>query len=192
MYNNNLTTLESTIIESLKNFDGYNETIEDALIDAWETKGNHSYILRLFNTYSQYLQNPEIVAWNVQYALDEEEYDVAKNLYELVEDSIGQKEKNFLLRIAASKGSLEMVDYFAEKGAEVNHETKKFKRTPMYVAAIGGYLDIVQYLHKAGAEIDLSPETKLCENFDKMDDKVQDYLEENKVTGGYYNSCDVL
>ena len=57
------------------------------------------------------------------------------------------------IQMAATKGQLEMVKYFAEKGADKDYVHPITKMTAFHLAAFDGYEEIVQYLADKGADI---------------------------------------
>ncbi|MEK3806968.1 ankyrin repeat domain-containing protein [Bacillus sp. FSL H8-0547] len=60
------------------------------------------------------------------------------------------------LHVAAKKGHLEIVEYFINKGIDVNTKGDIFDASPLRVAAGAGHLEIVKYLIENGAELDVS------------------------------------
>ena len=55
--------------------------------------------------------------------------------------------------MAATKGKLELVKYFKEKGADIDYVHPATKMTAFHLAAFDNYEDIVNYLAKSGADI---------------------------------------
>lgn len=57
------------------------------------------------------------------------------------------------IQMAATKGKLELVKYFKEKGADIDYVHPVTKMTAFHLAAFDNYEDIVNYLAKSGADI---------------------------------------
>ena len=50
------------------------------------------------------------------------------------------------LHVAAEKGHLQVVEYLASNGADVNLPDGYHKHTPIMIASFGGHLDVVKFL----------------------------------------------
>ena len=60
------------------------------------------------------------------------------------------------LHVAAKRGKLKIVEYFVQKGINVNTRGDVFDASPLRVAAGAGHLETVKYLIENGAALDVS------------------------------------
>ena len=77
-----------------------------------------------------------------------------RQLFEADDLAYSDENDGTLLHYAAHWGTLEIVQFFVESGADVNSRGGILEASPITYAAGSGKLDIVRYLFEAGAIVD--------------------------------------
>jgi len=101
------------------------------------------------------------LSWALSLAIDNEDVTTTRVLVEAGANLEAANDKGWTaLMLAAHKGNLEMVRFFAENGAKINEESMgKDPLNALLIAVDGGYTDIVRVLLEHGASTEMKDGT---------------------------------